>query len=466
VALTVAAPPAQMTAAPAPVSTGNEVPVVALDASVSADDGTSAATKTADAIQQVTTSAAPATTVPVAIPSSAHGSVAPDPQDGSQDAQPAPAIQDTHADAASTQNGPQTIATPGASPLPDAAGKSTKTTDSRAGSEAAPSSVKPPAANSDEAPASSSQVSDPSKAASMQNDQSSPSASSSSDQARAMLQAALAAHGHAATAAAQAPSTQTSSSAQNHAPAANPTRSSAAATSLPVTTVPVRPAAPVQAPAPDDSATGASNGSAQSSASLLSAAIARTQESDSGSFGASAGDAHGQSGARTSGGPLAGAATTLASGASPLGASFSLPTTAAAQSAAAGTQTPGLTPQAESALPGQIVQAIRMQWQIGIGQATIRLDPAHLGELSVSLRVDQGTVNAQLHADTPEVRAWIQQHAHDLRGALEQQGLRLGQMAVTAVDPDGRRQSQTQDQPPPRSRRTTVDAGARFTVQA
>jgi flagellar hook-length control protein FliK len=389
--------------------------------------------------------------------------LAPDRTDESQDLPLTSAAQDTRAEVAPAEKGTATVTTTPA-PATDAVDKSTKVILSQASGQAVSAGGKPVAAA--DSPSTASTPSGPT-----QKDPSAPSSassvSSSSEQARAMLQAALGTRGDARQGSTPSPAAGTSSSMPNGAAVANPVGSSGTAPGLPVATVTARPTAPPAPPAPDDPASGAPTGSGHDSAALLSAAIARTQPSDGDSPGTSFGDARGRSNGGTSGGALAGASATLASGASPLGASFSLPLAASGQTgAAAGAQAPGLAPQTEATLPGQIVQAIRMQWQNGVGQATIHLDPAHLGELTVSLRVDQGTVSAQLHADTPEVRAWIQQHAHDLRGALEQQGLRLGQMTVAAVDPDGRRQQSAQEQPPPRAPRTAVDAGARFTVQA
>ncbi|MDE3154000.1 MAG: flagellar hook-length control protein FliK [Acidobacteriota bacterium] len=131
--------------------------------------------------------------------------------------------------------------------------------------------------------------------------------------------------------------------------------------------------------------------------------------------------------------------------------------------------TPLPTPGEQAALPGQIIQGLQMQWQNGVGQATIQLNPEHLGNVSVSLQVHDGRVTAQLQASTPEVRNWIQQHAQDLQAALETQGLQLGHFAVTPTDPDGRgRQQAPPDQPPPRAPKAPP-AGAtplRFEVHA
>ena len=94
-------------------------------------------------------------------------------------------------------------------------------------------------------------------------------------------------------------------------------------------------------------------------------------------------------------------------------------------------------------LPDQIVRAIRVQWQNGVGEARLRLNPANLGDVSVSLQVRQGSVSAVLSAESEAVRHWIRANQHELKAALEAQGLKLDQMVV---EEDGRRGRQPEEQ--------------------
>ncbi len=93
-------------------------------------------------------------------------------------------------------------------------------------------------------------------------------------------------------------------------------------------------------------------------------------------------------------------------------------------------------------LPDQIVRAIRVQWQNGVGEARLRLNPANLGDVSVSLQVRQGSVSAVLSAESEAVRHWIRANQHELKAALEAQGLKLDQMVV---EEDGRRGRQPEE---------------------
>lgn len=81
-------------------------------------------------------------------------------------------------------------------------------------------------------------------------------------------------------------------------------------------------------------------------------------------------------------------------------------------------------------VPQQIVRAIRLQWNQGVSEARLRLQPEHLGEVRVSLRVEHGMVRADLQADTAEVRNWIRTHEADLRRMLSEQGLDLDHLTV------------------------------------
>jgi flagellar hook-length control protein FliK len=84
-------------------------------------------------------------------------------------------------------------------------------------------------------------------------------------------------------------------------------------------------------------------------------------------------------------------------------------------------------------LPGQIVQAIRLQVADGGGDAVVRLQPHLLGELVVSIRVSEGVVTAALQSDTPAVRQWIETHEASLRASLADHGLQLDRLVVTGA---------------------------------
>lgn len=140
---------------------------------------------------------------------------------------------------------------------------------------------------------------------------------------------------------------------------------------------------------------------------------------------------------------------------------------------------PGLEVPArsEAALPAgtadQVVQALRLQWARGVGEAHIRLQPDQFGQLSVSLRVEAGQVVARLEADVPAVREWLQANQGSLRVALADHHLELDRLEVSepVADPDARRENRD-DRPRQhasdhaRSRRQSSpdSTGARFEV--
>jgi flagellar hook-length control protein FliK len=113
-------------------------------------------------------------------------------------------------------------------------------------------------------------------------------------------------------------------------------------------------------------------------------------------------------------------------------------------------------------LSAQIVQAVRMQWNEGVGDARITLKPEYLGDVTVSLHVDQGSVTAVLHADSPAVRSWLQQNEPLLGQALSEQGLRLERLVVSEQPPTDDGGAPNDDAPrqeeQPRRRRQRPDA--------
>ncbi len=94
----------------------------------------------------------------------------------------------------------------------------------------------------------------------------------------------------------------------------------------------------------------------------------------------------------------------------------------------------------------QIVRSMRLQWRGATGEATLRLQPDHLGQVFVSVRVEQGAVSATVRAETPAAQQWIQQHQQQLRDALDAQGLRVAQFHVTSNPDDRPRRDHEQDQ--------------------
>lgn len=110
------------------------------------------------------------------------------------------------------------------------------------------------------------------------------------------------------------------------------------------------------------------------------------------------------------------------------------------------------TPFASSTLPmteadsQQIIRGMRLQWRGPVGEAQLTLRPEHLGQVTVTVRVDHGAVSATLRAETPAAQQWMQAHQQDLRQALQQQGLEVAEVVIT-TDPDDRQQGgqQTKD---------------------
>lgn len=107
-------------------------------------------------------------------------------------------------------------------------------------------------------------------------------------------------------------------------------------------------------------------------------------------------------------------------------------------------------------LPQQVVRAVHLQWRQGISEARLQLKPDHLGHLTVTLRIEAGLVTAVLRTESRLAMERIEANQHELRAALEQQGLRLDRLVV-AVDPHAR--GRRQPHAPPRSERRDTRLG-------
>ena len=139
-------------------------------------------------------------------------------------------------------------------------------------------------------------------------------------------------------------------------------------------------------------------------------------------------------------------------------------------------ETPHAMPELDAAtgeaVHTQIVKSIRMQWTGGVGEARVTLKPGYLGEVTASIKVEQGVVTATLQADTPEVRRWMESHTATLRDALVDHGLRLDRLTVgeperqaTPGDRQAKsRQQPRQQAPRQRARRETPGTDTPFEV--
>jgi len=112
---------------------------------------------------------------------------------------------------------------------------------------------------------------------------------------------------------------------------------------------------------------------------------------------------------------------------------------------------------------GRLVESMRVQMRHGIQEATIRLKPEHMGEVTISIRVERGAVSAVVNAETPAVQQWLESQEGKLRSGLSDQGLHLERFIVQRDRPQERRE-QRQQQPAPRYKQQRDDTAIRFEV--
>ncbi|BFR48667.1 flagellar hook-length control protein FliK [Nitratidesulfovibrio sp. HK-II] len=105
---------------------------------------------------------------------------------------------------------------------------------------------------------------------------------------------------------------------------------------------------------------------------------------------------------------------------------------ASAANAASAAQRQGqaLTPYLSEQAAAQLERGILTSMQDGTRQLTMRLDPGELGNVTVTLSVRNGEVNATIRPDRTETAQAINDQLHVLRTALEQQGLKVDRLEV------------------------------------
>lgn len=69
------------------------------------------------------------------------------------------------------------------------------------------------------------------------------------------------------------------------------------------------------------------------------------------------------------------------------------------------------------------------------GAVTLRLTPPEMGTVRIQLQIQNGTVNAQFHAETESTRTMLNQQLSQLRSSLEHQGLSVDRLSVQPMQP-------------------------------
>lgn len=127
----------------------------------------------------------------------------------------------------------------------------------------------------------------------------------------------------------------------------------------------------------------------------------------------------------------------------------------------AAANTPKAPPDLYNVLP-QIVDHARLIKTPERSEMVIQLKPEHLGELTLRVSVDGGTVNASFHSNNAEVRSIIESSLVQLRQDMAGQGLKVDNVGVYAglgnLFSDGQQRSPQQNGGKPASSNRKADS--------
>ena len=98
----------------------------------------------------------------------------------------------------------------------------------------------------------------------------------------------------------------------------------------------------------------------------------------------------------------------------------------------------------------RMVQTMRVMVRETVSQATVRLRPEHLGEVTIDVRVDGTSVSAVIHSESANVREWMQGQESTLRNGLSEHGLHLEKLQVQR---DGRHDGREEPHQQPERRK-------------
>ncbi len=114
-------------------------------------------------------------------------------------------------------------------------------------------------------------------------------------------------------------------------------------------------------------------------------------------------------------------------------AASAAPAPAAAVTTPIAAAAPAPTTSAETPGPenvGRLVQAMRVIARPGAWEANVRLNPEHLGEVSIAVRVERNTVSAVVNAEAVGVRQWLESQEQAVRNGMAEHGLQLDRFIV------------------------------------
>ncbi len=117
----------------------------------------------------------------------------------------------------------------------------------------------------------------------------------------------------------------------------------------------------------------------------------------------------------------------------------------------------------------RLVHSMRVQARDGVTHASVRLNPEHLGEVSIVVRLDAGVVTAVVRAEAGDVRQWLRGQEEQIRAALADQGVTLDEFVVESEGRGQPREDPSPDRERANRRRRNVGAraeGVRFEVIA
>jgi flagellar hook-length control protein FliK len=91
-----------------------------------------------------------------------------------------------------------------------------------------------------------------------------------------------------------------------------------------------------------------------------------------------------------------------------------------------------------------VLRQVRMQIAPDMRHATLQLEPAELGRISIRIAMRGGEVHAEVRAEKRSTLDALERHAPELRAALERAGLATGQLALQLGLDDSRSQQGSQ----------------------
>jgi flagellar hook-length control protein FliK len=121
----------------------------------------------------------------------------------------------------------------------------------------------------------------------------------------------------------------------------------------------------------------------------------------------------------------------------------------------------GLPPEIMASVRDQMAKAMSLKVMDNVSEMRLQLKPESLGQVTINVRMEEGSMVARIDVSQPQVRAAMEANLPQLRDALVTRGIQVDRIDILMASNSSSRESSNQSREkgkPSSKRRTEVDS--------